>query len=237
MSLQPQPSRPLPGPAPESAALMPMTTVPVPVHADACAFGCQRCGARGTRAHDAPAPDHRAAPQGCAEHRRHAHHVQRRGHERDHEAAQRVQGAVREAPSREAGLHGLLREGLHPGAARGAGRQRRDRRPGHHLQELLPHRRRRRHRQGAGGAGGARGRPHVARRDRADDRRLRQARPRGQALDRGDAGRHLHHLQRRRLRLAAVDADPQRAAVGHPRHAPHRGARRGARTARSWRGR
>ena len=28
------------------------------------------------------------------------------------------------------------------------------------------------------------------------------------------------------LRLAAVDADPERAAVGHSRHAPHRGARR-----------
>ena len=48
----------------------------------------------------------------------------------------------------------------------------------------------------------------------------------GKLVDRGDAGRHLHHHQRRRLRLAAVDADPQRAAVGHPRHAPHRGARR-----------
>ena len=88
--------------------------------------------------------------------------------------------------------------------------------------------------QGPGGAGGARGRPHVARRDRADHRRLRQARARGQAVDRGDAGRHLHHHQRRRLRLAAVDADPQRAAVRHPGHAPHRGARRRARTARSW---
>ena len=59
----------------------------------------------------------------------------------------------------------------------------------------------------------------------------------GKLVDRGDAGRHVHHHQRRRLRLAAVDADPQRAAVGHPRHAPHRGARRRHATARSWRGR
>ena len=66
------------------------------------------------------------------------------------------------------------------------------------------------------------------------DRRLRQARARRQARHRGHAGRHLHHHQRRRLRLADVDADPQRAAVGHPRHAPHRGAAGGARTARSW---
>jgi 2-oxoglutarate dehydrogenase E2 component (dihydrolipoamide succinyltransferase) len=33
------------------------------------------------------------------------------------------------------------------------------------------------------------------------------------------AGRHVHHLERRRLRLADVDADPQPAAVRHPRHA------------------
>ena len=38
------------------------------------------------------------------------------------------------------------------------------------------------------------------------------------------ARRHLHHLQWRHLRLAAVDADPQRAAIRHSRHAPHRGA-------------
>ena len=56
-----------------------------------------------------------------------------------------------------------------------------------------------------------------------------RARPRRQAHHRRHAGRHLHHLQRRGVRLAAVDADPQRAAVGHPRHAPHRGARGGAR--------
>ena len=68
------------------------------------------------------------------------------------------------------------------------------------------------------------------------DRRLRQARPRRQARHRRHAGRHLHHHQRRRLRLAAVDADPQRAAVGHSRHAPHRGARRWCATARSWPG-
>ena len=69
--------------------------------------------------------------------------------------------AVREAPRREARLHGLLREGLHPGAEGDPGGQRRDRRRRHRLQELLPHRRRRRHRPGPGRAGGARGRPHV----------------------------------------------------------------------------
>ena len=43
--------------------------------------------------------------------------------------------------------------------------------------------------------------------------------PRRQAHARRPAGRHLHHHQRRRLRLAAVDADPQPAAERHPRHA------------------
>ena len=84
-----------------------------------------------------------------------------------------------------------------------------------------------------GGAGGARRRPPVARRDREDDRRPRQAGARRPAQDRGHAGRHLHHLQRRRLRLADVDADPQRAAVRHPRHAQDPGAAGGASAARS----
>ena len=51
----------------------------------------------------------------------------------------------------------------------------------------------------------------------------------GDAQDRRDAGRHVHHLQRRHLRLADVDADPQRAAVGHPRHAQDPGAADGGR--------
>ena len=50
------------------------------------------------------------------------------------------------------------------------------------------------------------------RRDREDDRRFRQARQGRHADDGRDEGRHLHHLQRRRVRLAAVDADHQPAA-------------------------
>ena len=53
---------------------------------------------------------------------------------------------------------------------------------------------------------------------------LGAARPRRQALDGRHAGRHLHHLERRRLRLADVLADPEPAAVGHPRHAQDPGA-------------
>ena len=62
-----------------------------------------------------------------------------------------------------------------------------------------------------------------------DDRGARQARARRPAQDRGDAGRHVHDLERRRLRLADVDADPQRAAVRHPRHAQDPGAAGGDR--------
>ena len=47
-----------------------------------------------------------------------------------------------------------------------------------------------------------------------DDRRARPQGARRQADDRGPDGRHLHDHQRRRLRLAAVDADPQPAASG-----------------------
>ena len=37
-------------------------------------------------------------------------------------------------------------------------------------------------------------------------------------------GGHLHDHQRRDLRLAALDADPQPAAERHPRHARHQEA-------------
>ena len=62
---------------------------------------------------------------------------------------------------------------------------------------------------------------------------LGAARPRRQAVDGRNAGRHLHHLQRRRLRLADVLADPEPAAVGHPRHAQDPGPPDGGRRARS----
>ena len=231
----------LPGAAAAAAALAAdarLAPVPVPVQQLRAPSARQRRGARGARAHDAAAPDHRAAPQGCAEHRGHADDVQRRRHERGHEAAQRVQGAVREAPRREARLHGLLREGLHPGAEGGPGRQRRDRRRRTSSTRTTttsasP--------SAPTGAWSCRwcARPTACRSPRSSrpitdfGKRARD----GKLSHRGDAGRHLHHHQRRRLRLAAVDADPQRAAVGHSRHAPHRGARRGARTARSWPGR
>ena len=80
--------------------------------AGARAVAGRRRRARGAREDDAAAPDHRAAAEGGAEHRRHAHDLQRGRHERGDGAAQPVQGAVREAPRREARLHGLLRARL-----------------------------------------------------------------------------------------------------------------------------
>ncbi len=52
----------------------------------------------------------------------------------------------------------------------------------------------------------------LAGRHREEDRRVRQARPGRQALHRGAHRRHLLDLQRRRVRLDAVDADHQSAA-------------------------
>ena len=60
------------------------------------------------------------------------------------------------------------------------------------------------------------------------------ARARQQADARGAAGRHLHDLQRRHLRLDAVDADPQSAAERHPRPAQHPGARRSSSATARW---
>ncbi len=78
---------------------------------------------------------------------------------------------------------------------------------------------------------------HELRRDREGDRRLRQEGQGRHADRRRHEGRHLHHLQRRRVRLAAVEPDHQPAAVGRARHAPDRGAAGGHATARSSPGR
>ena len=111
---------------------------------------------RGARAHDEAAPDHRAPPQGRAEHRRDADDLQRGRHERGDGDARPLQGRLREEARRQARLHGLFREGLRAGAEGNPGGQRRDRRRRPRLQELLPPRHRGRHRQGPHRAGGAR---------------------------------------------------------------------------------
>ena len=122
----------------------------------------------------------------------------------------------------QARLHVDLRQGGDRRAEGTAGGQRRDRRRRHRLQEPLRHRRRGRHRAGPRRAGGARRRLRELCRDREGDRRARPQGARRQADDRGSVGRHLHDLERRRLRLAVIDADPQPAAIGDPRHAQDR---------------
>ena len=52
------------------------------------------------------------APEGGAEHRRHADDLQRGRHVRGDGAARPVQGRLREAARRQARLHGVLRQGL-----------------------------------------------------------------------------------------------------------------------------
>ena len=63
-----------------------------PGFAAARARARQRRGARGARSHDAAAPDHRPAPQGRPEYRRHADDLQRGRHDRDHGIARPLQG-------------------------------------------------------------------------------------------------------------------------------------------------
>src|SRR5262249_89188 len=79
---------------------------------------------------------------------------------------------------------------------------------------------RRRHRGGqlarVGRADPARLRPALLPRHREEDRRLRQARPGRQAQHRRADRRHLLDHQRRRVRLDALDADHQPAAIGDP---------------------
>jgi 2-oxoglutarate dehydrogenase E2 component (dihydrolipoamide succinyltransferase) len=64
------------------------------------------------------------------------------------------------------------------------------------------------------------------------ERGFRPPRPRRLAQNRRHAGRHFYYHQRRHLRLADVDADPQRAAIRHPRHAQDPGSADG----RRWQG-
>ena len=90
--------------------------------------------------------------------------------------------------------------------------------------ELLRHRRRRRHGTGARRPDPARRRRPVFRGDRADDRRTGRQGARRRPLNGRAHRRHLHHLERRGLRLHAVDADPEPAAIRHPRYAPDRAA-------------
>ena len=140
-------------------------------------------------------------------------------------AAQPLQGSVREEARHEARLHGLLREGLRAGARRTCRRST----PRSTARDLIY----KNYYHIGVAVGTDKGLVVPVVRD-CDHKSLAEIekdiadfgkqRARRSAQDRRDAGRHVHDLERRRLRLAAVDADPQRAAVRHPRHAQDPGA-------------
>ncbi len=189
--------------------------------------------ARAARADVAAAPARGRAPGAVAVDRRHPHDLQRGQHGAGDRDAQEVPGALREGARHAPRLHVVLRQGGGACAQALPGGQRLDRRHRHRLPRLLRHRRRGRQPARPGGADPARRRPHELRRDREEDRRLRQARAGRQARHRGAHRRHFLHLQRRRVRLDALDADHQPAAIGDPRRARHQGAAGGRERRRS----
>ena len=99
------------------AAIEKAASAPTPVNQPAAAvqvrsaLARRRCRARRAREDDAAAPDHRAAAEGRAEHRRDADDLQRGRHDPHHGDARAVQGRVREEAWLEARLHGLLHQG------------------------------------------------------------------------------------------------------------------------------
>ncbi len=104
------------------------------------------------------------------------------------------------------------------------GRQCRGGRQRHRLSRVLRHRRGGLDRPRPGGAGAARCGYAELCPDREGGRRFRRTRPQRHADHGRSHGRHVQHHQRRRVRLAAVDADRQCAAERHPRHAQDPGA-------------
>jgi len=117
-----KPESAAPAPAPPAISPSPVPIAPFALRAPAAA-GRRR--ARGARASDQVAPDHRAPAQGRAEHRRDADDLQRGRHDRNHRDARPLQGAVREEARRQARLHGFFRQGVRAGAEGRAGGQRR----------------------------------------------------------------------------------------------------------------
>ena len=169
------------------------------------------------RTHDAPAPAGRRTAGGGAATLGHLDHLQRGRHERGDGPPSPLQGPVQGAPRHRSRLHVLLRQGLDRRARDGPpGEHLHRRRPGRH-QPLLRHRDRGEHRPGTGGAGAARCGPAFHGRGRGPDRRLLAPRPGAQArAERAHRG-GVHDLQRRRLRVHAVDPDPQSAGERDPR--------------------
>ena len=165
------------------------------------------------------------AAQGSAEHRRDADHLQRRRHDGGDRGARPLQGSVREEARHPPRLHGLLREGGGAGRARRARGQRLRSRATRSSITIISTSRSRSRRPRAWSC------PVIRDADAMSFAEIEKAiadfgkRAKDGTLTIEEmTGRHLHHLQRRRVRLAAVDPDHQPAAVGGARHAPDRGA-------------
>ena len=181
------------------------------------------------------APDHRPPSQGCPEHRRHAHHLQRGRHDaRSWRCATAYKEVFEKKHGVKLGFMGFFVKACVQALQGRPGGQCRDRRRRHRLQATTT--------ISASPSAPTRGLvvPVVRDADRLSFAGIEKTiaefgkqGPRRPAQDRGHAGWHLHHLQWRRLRLADVDADPQCAAVGHPRHAQDPGAAGGGGRRRS----
>ena len=151
--------------------------------------------------------------------------------EADFSAVAAHKAALAEA-RREAQLHRLHRQGRGRGDGGRAGDQRPlGKRPDRDLADDRHRRRHRARRKGPGRAGGEGCRIAQPRADRREARRSHPPRPRRQARPRRRLGRKLHHLQSRRVGLAARRADhPPPGAGGDPRHRQAREARGRARS-------
>ena len=178
-----------------------------------------------TRADDAHARAHRRTPDAVEEFHRDAHVLQRGQPRQGHGDAQGTGRVVREGQRHQARLHELLRQGRRQRAATAPGRQCLGRRQRRDLPRLCRHLDCGVDRQRPGDPGAAQRRAHGLCRHREGHRRLCQGGARRQARAGRPAGRHLHHHQRRHVRLADVDADRQPAAERDPGHACDQGAR------------
>ena len=156
---------------------------------------------RRTGQDDPAAPDDRHAPQGSAEHRRAAHHLQRRRHDGGDRRPRPLQGSVREEARHPPRLHGLLREGGRAGRARTCRRSTPGSRATRSSITTISTFRSRCRRPRAWSCRSIRDADSMSFAEiEKSDRRLRQEGQGRHAHRRRHEGRHLHHLQRRRVR-------------------------------------
>ncbi len=208
-----------------------------PAVAPAAAAGRRPRAEERVRMSQAPADDRAQSRRGAA-HGRDADDVQRGRHDRGHGAPRTAQAGVQGAPRRRPGHRVVLRQGQCRRAPGLSSPERRDSGRGDGAQALST----------TSASPSARLRGWSCRccatpsrcRSREIEHGIRDFAGKAQerhADARGSARRHVHHHQRRRLRIAAEHADPESAAGRHSRSAQDRGSARGGRTVRSSSGR